>query len=197
MSPLSLLDPELAAPTRFDRATSQRLAEIIRGRNSRAYHNALRGLARLSDATYVEGVAVFETGERFEHAWLETASGVVDPTPVYAAMAAEACTYFAGPRWTLGEIHALLSAEEDEIVTPILGCDFTTDTPRRQAWIAATLAAFRHLSALHVHYLGRPAVPRDEDEATLESLIGRYWAERVLEGRAGAGHPTGAALQSC
>ena len=184
MPPLSLLDPALAAPTRVDHATSQRLAQLIQRRNSRCYHNALRGLARLIDATYVEGVAVFETGLQFEHAWLETADGVVDPTPVYAKMPAGVCTYFPGPRWTFDEITALFSPDQDDIATPVLGNDFKTDTPRRQAWIAATLAAFRHLSALHVQYAGRPALPRDEDEAALESLIGSYWPERVKHARA-------------
>ena len=186
MSPLSVLDPELAAPTRVDRATSQRLARAVHAQDGGCYRNALRALPRIIGAMYVEGVAVFRSGLRFEHAWLETATGVVDPTPIYADMPAGVCTYFPGPKWALGEINALFSPKQDDIETPILGYDFTTDSPRRRAWIAAALASFRHLSALHVQYAGRPALPRDEDETTLEGLIGFYWAERVLDGRPGA-----------
>ncbi|MES3034933.1 MAG: hypothetical protein V4813_13120 [Gemmatimonadota bacterium] len=92
-----------------------------------------------------------------------------------------ACTYFPGPLWTLDEIHALFSPEQDDIQTPILGYDFTTDTPRRRAWIAAARAAFRHLSALHVQQTERLALPRENDDATLESIIGSYWTRLVLE----------------
>ena len=180
MSALPLLDPELASPTRVDRATSQRLACAIGAEDRGCYRNALRALPRLVDATYVEGVVVIDNGLKFDHAWLHSAAGVVDPTPVYAAMAEGACTYFAGPRWTLGEIHARFSPEQDDIETPILGYDFS-DTPHREAWIAATLAAFRHVSALHLRQTGQPAIPRADDEATLEGLLGSYWAQAVIK----------------
>ena len=184
MSALTLLDPELAAPTRVDRATSQRLSHAIRAKDRGCYRNALRALARLGNATYVEGVAVVDNGLRFEHAWLETANGVVDPTPIYAAMEEGACTYFAGPRWSLVEIDALFSAEQSDIETPILPFDLT-DSPQRGASIEAKLAAYRHVSALHLRQTGQPAIAREQDEATLCGLLGSYWAGRVLEGCTG------------
>lgn len=180
MSALPLLDPELAAPTRVDRATSQRLACAVGAEDRGCYRNALRALPRLVDAAYVEGVVVIDNGLKFDHAWLQSAAGVVDPTPVYAAMPEGACTYFAGPRWTLDEIHALFSPDQDDIETPILRYDFS-DTPQREAWIAATLEAFRHVSAMYLRQTGQPATARAEDEATLEGLLGRYWAQAVLK----------------
>ena len=194
MSTLSLLDPELAVPTRVDRATSQRLATAIQAQDGGCYCNALRALPRVADARYVEGVVVIQNGLRFEHAWLESAAGVVDPTPAYAAMPEQACTYFPGPRWTLGDVHALFSPEQDDIDTPLLQPDIS-DSPHRQAWITATLAAFRHVSALHLQQTGRPAIPAEHHASMLDALIGSYWADRVREGHGSHGQPTTAALQ--
>ncbi len=174
-----------------DRATSQRLARAVGARDRGCYRNALHALPRLNDATYVEGVVVIKNGLSLDHAWLEYAAGVVDPTPVYAAMAEGTCTYFAGPRWSLGEIHALFSSEQDEILTPILPFD-VTDGPHREAWLAAKLSAFRHVSALHRRHTGQPAIARADDTATLEGLLGSYWAGQVLEGRASSANPMAA-----
>lgn len=194
MSGVTFLDPELAAPTRVDRASSQRLARAVGARDRGCYRNALRALPRLPDATYVEGVVAMQNGLRLEHAWLETIQGVVDPTPVYAAMREGTCTYFAGPRWTLGEIRALFSAEQDEIVTPILGYDLT-DCPQRRAWITATLAAFRHVSALHVQQTGQPAIAPETHGAMLEAILGSYWAKRLREACDLPGRPVATELQ--
>ncbi len=95
----------------MDRATSQRLARAVGARGRGCYRNALRALPRLNDATYVEGVVVIQQGLSLDHAWVESAAGVVDPTPVYAAMAEGACSHFAGPRWTLDKGLPLLSGE--------------------------------------------------------------------------------------
>jgi hypothetical protein len=85
-------------------------------------------------------------------------------------------------------------ARTPRIFSNLLGSDFTTGTPRRQAWIAATLTAFRHRSALHVQSTGQPALRRDDDEATFESLISSFRAERIRDRRTGSGHPMAAAL---
>jgi hypothetical protein len=131
--------------------------------------------------------------ERFEHAWLETARGVVDPTPVYAAMPKRACTYFAGPRRTLDEIQELFTPGKDAITTPLLGYDFT-DTPRRRAWITATLTSFRHASALHLQRTGRPAIDEEQQGSMLDALIGRCWADTLRAEHASLGHPAPVAL---
>ena len=132
MSALPLLDPELAAPTTVDRATSRRLAQALQAKDRGCYRNALRALQLQPSATYVEGVVVLAGGLQLEHAWLEAADRVVDPTPVYSAMPEGDCTYFAGPRWTLAEIHALFASGQDDILTPVLPFD-RVDSPQRRA----------------------------------------------------------------
>ena len=187
MRALSLLDPDLAAPTSVDRTTSKRLPRAVRARDGDCYCNALSALPRLSDATYTEGVVVLQNGIELDHAWLECAAGVVDPTPSYAAMTDGECTYFAGPRWTLGDVFALFAPGQDVIVTPILHCDLT-DSPRRQAWIGAKLAAFRHASALCLRRTGQTALATATAEMILEALLGSYWARWAQLHRTDAAH---------
>ena len=182
MPALSLFDPELAAPTCVARVISQKMARVVRAKDRDCYCNALRALPRLIGATYVEGVVVVQNGIEFDHAWLETTAGVVNPTPSYAAKSNGDCTYFAGPRWTLADVFALFAPKQDDLVTPILQFDLT-DSPRRQAWIAAKLAAFRHKSALHLRQTGRPAIAPDTHGTMLEAILGTYWAQRTLERR--------------
>lgn len=120
-------------------------------------------------------------GLQFDHAWLEDANGrVVDPTPSYADMADGARTYFAGPRWTLSEVLALFTPDGADLPTPLLrpSADLS---PRRETWIRAKIAAFRHASALHHARTGRPAIEPVDEGAMLEGLLGCYWAEWVLE----------------
>lgn len=184
------LDPKRASATVVDYATSQRLAVTLDAHERYAYDNALCALYRLPNAIYVEGVVVLHDGLQLDHAWLDTDAGVIDPTPSYAEAANGACTYFAGPRWTLSEMLPLFAPEnQHHHVTPMLSQDFVP-SPRREAWIRAKLAAFRHASALHQMRSGHPAITADEHEATLQALLGSHWARRVLEGCcADAGQP--------
>lgn len=187
-APLPRLDPQRASATVVDYATSQRLAAAVNAQDSRCYENALCALPRLDDAAYVEGVAVTGAGLQFDHAWLEHAGCVVDPTPSYAAMTDGACTYFVGPRWTLPEVLALFTSDDEDLPTPLLQPG-TSLSPRREAWIRAKLAAFRHVSALRHARTGRPAIAAEDEEAMLEGLLGCYWAKWVRSSQSLGGGP--------
>ncbi|MES3034923.1 MAG: hypothetical protein V4813_13070 [Gemmatimonadota bacterium] len=180
MSVLPLLDPELAAPTCVDPATSQRLARAVRAPDGCCYHNALCALPRFPNATYVEGVVVVRSGLQFDHAWLERDAGVVDPTTSYIEMPDGDCTYFAGRRWTLPEVLGLFTPDAPDNPTPLLQTG-TAPSARREAWIAAKLAAFRHVSALHEHRTGDPAIRAEEHDAMLKGLLGSYGARWHLD----------------
>lgn len=142
-------------------------------------------------------MVVIQNGLSLDHAWLESAAGAVDATPVYAAMKGGACTYIAGPRWTLDAIHALFTSGQDEVATPVLGDDFTTTRPvvrrgsrprsRRSGTGPHSMSVKR----------GDPASPRTTTKPHSRASSAASERSGGLEGRAGAGGPLNAALQNC
>ena len=125
----------------LDRAWSIQLKKAIGARYKQCYKNAFavvwsRGddLAEkwpdLKEAWYVEGVVVTEHDVGLSHAWVETAGGVIlDPTLAIARRFPIA--YFAGNRYTSGEIRQLVARQHN--IGPI---DYGNTLGMRQAYQA-------------------------------------------------------------
>ncbi len=177
-SPLSLA-PLLAPPTAIDRELSRLVGHRLRTKSRDCYWNCLRALEVVSYTEYVEGFVVVENKflSHIEHAWLETADGVVlDPTPRFYAQDADRATYFPALRWSLPETWTLLAEHGDSLTTPL-----ATYRPlagkRETAWRDAALAAARHRSALALARWGTPDFAGDDEMQALRAVLGVYWVD--------------------
>jgi hypothetical protein len=125
----------------LDRAWSIQLKKAIGARYKQCYKNAFTVVWRrgdelvekwpdLKEAWYVEGVVVTVHDVGLTHAWVETAGGVIlDPTLAIAHRFPIA--YFAGNRYTSGEIRRLVARQHN--IGPI---DYGNTLGMRQAYQA-------------------------------------------------------------
>lgn len=160
-----------ATPVDFERSCA--LARRVEARNRECYRNAVLALQAdraLADAgaIYVEGLVVTErtgfwpTG----HAWLELPDGrVVDPTPIYCALAEPEGRYFGAFRWTRDACWDLITAPRARLTFRLRLAD---EGRRMPAWRAAAHAACSTAQALALAEDGRLLAP---EWTTLEDWI--------------------------
>jgi hypothetical protein len=87
--------------TKLNVALSREVSAQSGAANTDCYRNSFRAMAFLPGALYVEGWVISSIGHVTHHGWLEYEGQVVDPTPLYAELAA--ARYFPGVRYNLAE----------------------------------------------------------------------------------------------
>jgi hypothetical protein len=114
---------------------SKRAGKKVKAAPNACWQNAYRALMQLpelSSGCYVEGWIVnIEIPVPLEHAWIELAGQIIDPTPV---MWRETHAYFPGLRFTKAEV---LQTVRDETELPIasrFGAEGIKSPAYRTAW---------------------------------------------------------------
>jgi hypothetical protein len=174
------LTPSRAPATCVAYAASHLLAQRVKARNKFCFRNAYRALAYASSCYYVEGLVAIE-GEILtvlEHAWLQRRDGIIlDVTPWYHAERRPA-TYFPIFRWTNRALHDLLK----DVGAKGARFPLRNMLPERgehdRRWRRGTLAAWRHMAAVHEERHGTAKSFPGSEQDLLAAVIGPRRAAR-------------------
>ena len=143
--------------------------------------NALRAVGAMPEGAYVEGYIVGNDRchSVVEHAWIASADRViVDPTLPHLEQVAQSWTYFPVFQWSMEELWSLFDRHGDTLESPVRQY-LPMWGEEHESWLHATVAAWRHRSALHLKRTGKPLIAPADEEPTPDGIVGRYWLERA------------------